>query len=44
MLTRLAPRSCGIALLSYRVEGWQRIRQGGWEGWVRLSDLVVIDG
>jgi SH3-like domain-containing protein len=44
VLARLAPESCGIALLPYQVEGWQKIRQGGWEGWLRLSDLLFIDG
>ncbi|WP_136645292.1 SH3 domain-containing protein [Tabrizicola sp. YIM 78059] len=39
-LTRLAPQGCDIALLPYQVAGWQKIRQGGWEGWVRLSDLL----
>ncbi|MGP1357882.1 SH3 domain-containing protein [Roseicyclus sp.] len=42
LLTRLAPRSCGIALLPYTVRGWQKIRQDGWEGWVRSSDLLLI--
>ena len=44
VLTGLVPQSCGIALLPYRVEGWQKIRQGGWEGWVRLPDLQFGDG
>lgn len=44
VLARLTPESCGIALLPYEVAGWQKIRQGGWEGWVRLSDLIFIDG
>jgi SH3-like domain-containing protein len=44
VLDSLAPESCGIALLPYQVEGWQKIRQDGWEGWVRLSDLLFIDG
>jgi SH3-like domain-containing protein len=39
VLVRLAARSCGVALLPYQVESWQKIRQGGWEGWVRRSDL-----
>ncbi|GAB1479479.1 hypothetical protein MASR2M74_20430 [Paracoccaceae bacterium] len=39
VLARLSPESCGIALLPYQVEGWQKIRQGGWDGWVRSSDL-----
>lgn len=44
LLARLAPESCGIALLPYQVEGWQKIRQGGWEGWVRSADLLFVDG
>jgi SH3-like domain-containing protein len=44
VLARLVPQSCGIALLPYQIEGWQKVRQGGWEGWVRLSDLLFIDG
>lgn len=44
VLARLTPESCGIALLPYQVEGWQKVRQNGWEGWVRLSDLLFIDG
>jgi SH3-like domain-containing protein len=44
VLARLRPESCGIALLPYQVEGWQKVRQRGWEGWVRLSDLLFIDG
>lgn len=43
VLTRLPPESCGIALLPYQVEGWQKVRQNGWEGWVRLSDLLFIN-
>ncbi len=34
----------GPGKLPYQVEGWQKVRQGGWEGWVRLSDLLFIDG
>lgn len=44
ILARLVPQSCGIALLPYQVEDWQKIRQGGWEGWVRLSDILLMDG
>ena len=44
LLVRLSPESCGIALLPYQVKGWQKIRQGGWEGWVRQADLRLIDG
>jgi SH3-like domain-containing protein len=39
VLVQLAPRSCGIALLPHATKGWQKIRQDGWEGWVRQSDL-----
>lgn len=41
---RLKPQSCGIALLPYATKGWQKIRQGGWEGWVRQSDLRSVGG
>lgn len=44
VLAHMTPESCRIALMPYQVEGWQKIRQGGWEGWVRLSDLLFIDG
>jgi SH3-like domain-containing protein len=44
VVARLAPESCGIALLPYQVEGWQEVRQNGWKGWVRMSDLLFIDG
>lgn len=44
VLTRLVPESCSIALLPYQADGWQKIRQRGWEGWVRLADLLFIDG
>jgi len=39
VLTELAPRSCEVALLPYATKGWQKIRQGGWEGWVHQSSL-----
>lgn len=38
-LVQLAPKSCGIALLPYATKGWQKIRQGGWEGWLPEADL-----
>ncbi|NNU80432.1 SH3 domain-containing protein [Halovulum dunhuangense] len=44
VLAHMTPESCGIALLPYQAEGWQKIRQGGREGWVRLSDLLITDG
>jgi SH3-like domain-containing protein len=34
VLTRLGPRQCEIAFLPYAVEGWQKIRVAGWQGWV----------
>lgn len=34
VLTRLAHNTCDIAFLPYAVQGWQKIRVGGWEGWV----------
>lgn len=44
VLVHLAPRSCGVALLPYATEGWQKIRQDGWQGWVRRSDLQSPQG
>jgi SH3-like domain-containing protein len=43
VLAPLEGGRCDIALLPYRTEGWQKIRQNGWEGWVRLFDLVYMD-
>ena len=34
------PRSCGVALLPYAVSGWQKIRIGGWQGWVERRRLT----
>jgi SH3-like domain-containing protein len=43
VLVLLAAKKCGVVLLPYEVNGWQKIRHGGWEGWVRLSDLRSDD-
>lgn len=37
VLTRLDRRQCGIAFLPYAVGNWQKIRAGGWQGWVNRS-------
>ncbi|MRX52202.1 hypothetical protein GI374_17730 [Paracoccus sp. S-4012] len=39
VLAKLPSGSCEVALLPYATRGWQKIRQDGWEGWVRQSDL-----
>lgn len=39
ILARLAPNSCGIAFLPYARDNWQKVRAGGWEGWVNRSYL-----
>ena len=43
VLTTLDARRCDIALLPFRTDGWQKIRQGGWAGWVDHFDLVYMD-
>ncbi len=40
VLTALAPASCGIAFLPYSRDGWQKVRAGGWEGWVGARFLT----
>jgi uncharacterized protein YraI len=40
-LTTLSPRTCDITMLPYSVAGWQKIRSGGWEGWVQQADLSL---
>ena len=34
VVARLARNQCNIAFLPYKVGGWQKIRVGGWQGWV----------
>jgi SH3-like domain-containing protein len=34
ILAELPPDQCDIAFLPYAVDGWQKIRVEGWEGWV----------
>jgi hypothetical protein len=40
VLTALPPASCGIAFLPYARDGWQKVRVGGWEGWVGARFLT----
>ena len=40
ILAGLAPNLCGIAFLPYARDGWQKVRAGGWEGWVNRSYLT----
>ena len=40
VLTGLDRRTCGIALLPYRTGNWQKVRAGGWEGWVNRTYLT----
>jgi len=37
VLASLAPNQCDIAFLPYSVGNWQKIRVGGFEGWVNRS-------
>ncbi|WP_349367718.1 SH3 domain-containing protein [Salinarimonas sp.] len=39
VMAELGPRACGIALLPYAREGWQKIRIEGYEGWVPRANL-----
>ncbi len=39
VLTRLGRNQCDIAFLPYAVGSWQKIRAGGWEGWVNRKYL-----
>lgn len=34
VLAELPPNQCGIAVLPYARDGWQKVRVEGWEGWV----------
>jgi SH3-like domain-containing protein len=38
-LTRLDRRQCGISFLPYSLGNWQKIRVGGWQGWVNRRFL-----
>jgi SH3-like domain-containing protein len=40
VLVRLGPHDCGISILPYARNGWQKVRSGGWEGWVRRNFLT----
>ena len=39
VIARLDRRQCGIAFLPYAVGHWQKVRAGGWEGWVNRRYL-----
>lgn len=39
VVTSLARNQCDIAFLPYAVGSWQKIRTGGWQGWVNRSYL-----
>lgn len=39
ILTRLGRHQCDIAFLPYSVGNWQKVRVGGWEGWVNRRYL-----
>ncbi|MBA3519381.1 MAG: hypothetical protein H0T75_17495 [Rhizobiales bacterium] len=39
VLTSLDRRQCDIAFLPYAVGSWQKVRVGGWQGWVNRSYL-----
>ena len=39
VLTQLIPHQCDIAFLPYAVGSWQKVRVGGWEGWVNRRYL-----
>lgn len=39
IVTRLRPNQCDIAFLPYRVGNWQKVRVGGYEGWVNSRYL-----
>jgi SH3-like domain-containing protein len=37
VVTKLARNQCDIAFLPYATSGWQKVRVGGYEGWVNRS-------
>jgi SH3-like domain-containing protein len=39
VIHRLGRHKCGIAFLPYAVGKWQKIRAGGWQGWVNRRYL-----
>ena len=39
-LTRLPTNLCELILLPYSVEGWRKVRAGGWEGWLPSSTIA----
>ena len=40
VLTELPAEQCGITPLPYGVEGWQKVRAAGWEGWLPTAGLA----
>lgn len=40
VLTELPPEQCEIRPLPYAVEGWQKVRAVGWEGWLPRAGLA----
>lgn len=40
IVTELPARQCGIRPLPYIVEGWQKARVDGWEGWLPQAGLA----
>jgi hypothetical protein len=38
-LTRLPAGLCELRALPFTVDGWRKIRAGGWEGWLPLAAL-----
>lgn len=39
ILTKLSRRQCDISFLPYATAGWQKVRLGGYEGWVNRRYL-----
>ncbi|MCZ0961593.1 SH3 domain-containing protein [Paracoccus benzoatiresistens] len=40
VVTELPAGQCGISPLPYKVEGWQKARVEGWEGWLPQAGLA----
>lgn len=36
---RLRRGMCGLVLLPYELDGWQKVRAGGWEGWLPSASV-----
>lgn len=41
VIAQLPRGQCGIALLPYAVDNWQKVRLDGWEGWVSRRYLTA---